>query len=753
MDWTGSTPIWAAGDPPPDWCFLRYAFDAAPGPIARATLAITASSTRPALQYVYRAHLNGTVLGVGPTRPIGGESRYDTYDLTGLLRAGQNTVGALLYTTADHRCQAMITIEYADGSRAGFGSGPDWQAIPGGEVYPAAGSIGTAVFAAPVEDLDARRYPHGFDSPGFTTTWPAAAARAPFRHLEASPVPPVRRYAEPPARVLVEEPGRLVLDFGRTWAGGALIRARAKAGDRIELRLGEVLDPRAGHRPEVRHELTTGNVYRDVWTLAEGDQELATWGLRVFRYLEVRTLDGDPDLTEVRAAAYRSPYDSEAAAFSSSDPDLDRVWRLSADTIEALNLNLYVDSWTRERLPYEADAYLQQRAHLCLDQAPALARYSVDFTLEHRTWPTEWPLFGLLAVHDLWWTTGDDGQVREHYHRLPDLLPLRWVDPGTGLVRKPSDGGKPGDMDRGGFDRDLVDWPPSERDGYLFGEVNTVINALAYRCFRAAADLARAVGEPTDAEHYAATADRLHAAIQRHLFDPERRAYADGLDPDGRQLDHHAIHAQVFPLWAGAVPADRVDGVVADLAGRGMACSVYAAAFLLEGLFEQAAGDVALPLITAPGNRSWRHMLDLGAGSTMEAWDVAFKPNLSHSHPWAASPAYLLPQGLFGLRPLEPGYRSFTFRPQPGTLDHAAVRLPVPAGTIAVQARRSGDRQEYRLQVPPGSTGRLSLPAGPASEVELDGATVRLRPDGRWLTCEVPLSPGEHLVRTTPYLR
>jgi alpha-L-rhamnosidase len=76
----------AAGDPSPDWCFLRYDFDAAPGPVTRATLAITASSTRPALQYVYRAHLNGTVLGVGPTRPLGDESRYETYDLTELLR-------------------------------------------------------------------------------------------------------------------------------------------------------------------------------------------------------------------------------------------------------------------------------------------------------------------------------------------------------------------------------------------------------------------------------------------------------------------------------------------------------------------------------------------------------------------------------------------------------------------------------------------------------------------------------------------
>ncbi len=743
-----STPIWAAGDPVPDWCFVRRTFELDDRPITRATLLITASSTIASLQYVYRAHLNFHVLGVGPTRPHRDETRYDSYDVTGLIRPGRNTIGALLYTTADHRFQAELRIEPVDGATITIGTGPDWLARSATDCYPAAGSIGTRVFAAPVEDLDARAYPHGFDSPGFTDAWPAAVARPRFDRLVASPLAPVERHVAAPAAILVDDAAGMVIDFGRAWAGGALLQAVGTAGDRIELRYGEVLETEPGNRPAVRYRLTTGNVYRDVWTLTDGPQQLATWGLRVFRYLELRYLDGTPDLTGIRAAALRYRFDADAATFSSSDPVLDRVWRLSADTIEALNVNLYVDSWTRERLPYEADAYLQQRSHLALDRDPALARYSVDFTLANRTWPTEWPLFGLLAVHDLWWTTGDLDQVREQYHRLPDLLPTRWLDPATGLVRKPSDGGVAGDRDRGGFDRDLVDWPPSERDGYRFGEVNTVINALSYRCYRAAAELARALGEQTDADRYDATADRLADAIEQFLFDPSAGHYADGLEADGSRIDHHAIHAQLYPLWADAVPAARVDGVIADLGRRGMACSVYSAAFLLEGLFEHGAGDLALPLITAPGRRSWRHMLDVGAGAAMEAWDIEFKPNLSHSHPWGASPAYLLPQGLFGLRPLEPGYRSFAIRPQPAGLDRARVRLPIPDGAISASYVRTGDRLDLLLDVPPDTTGQLSLPAGPGrpDEVELDGRMIRLRRSGRWLTADPPLLGGEHRV-------
>ncbi|SDT43970.1 family 78 glycoside hydrolase catalytic domain [Microlunatus soli] len=745
-----ATPIWCV-DASADWCFVRQTVVVDHGRMTRATLLITAASTEPSRQYVYRAHLNGQVVGVGPARPIGGETRVDRYDVTDLIVDGSNAIGALLYTTDDHRCAAELVIELVDGNLTRVGTGTDWQAISGAACYPPAASIGTACYPAPAEDLDARHYPHGFDTAEFEQEWPAAVARPAFDRPVGSPLAPVRREAFPVARELSADRERIVLDFGRSWAGGAIIRAVAQAGDRIELRFGEVLVDTDSPDPHVRFELTAGNVYRDTWTLTEGEQELATWGLRVFRYLEIRFLDGHPDLTDIRAAALIYDFDDDAAEFSSSDLVLDRVWDLCKHTVKALNLNLYVDSWTRERLPYEADAYLQQRAHLALDRDPALARYSVDFTIAHRTWPTEWPLFAVLAIHDLWYSTGDFDQLRPQYERLTELLPTRWIDPGTGLVRKPGSDGSTGDMDRGGFDRDLVDWPPSERDGYRFGAVNTVLNALSYRCFRAAAELADAVGDPGVADEYRAIAGRLSSAIDRLLFDSGYGSYVDGLDDSGRRLGHHAIHAAAYALWAGVVPEDRVGSVIGFLAGRGMACSVFGAPVLLEGLFDHGAGQVAIPMITAPGNRSWRHMLEVGAGAAMEAWDVEFKPNLTHSHPWGATPAFLLPQGILGVRPIEPGFRRFLVRPQLGALTQAAARIPVPTGSIEVDGRRTADGADYVITVPAGTRARFGLPAAEATDqtIDLDGRPVRTRLDSRWLELDNDLAAGRHTIRCT----
>ena len=96
------------------------------------------------------------------------------------------------------------------------------------------------------------------------------------------------------------------------------------------------------------------------------------------------------------------------------------------------------------------------------------------------------------------------------------------------------------------------------------------------------------------------------------------------------------------------MPAEHAAGVSAWLASRGMACSVYAAQYLLEGLFEHGDGAQALALVTAATDRSWRHMVESGTTITWEAWDQKYKPNQDWNHAWGAAPANLLPRFVLG---------------------------------------------------------------------------------------------------------
>jgi alpha-L-rhamnosidase len=112
----------------------------------------------------------------------------------------------------------------------------------------------------------------------------------------------------------------------------------------------------------------------------------------------------------------------------------------------------------------------------------------------------------------------------------------------------------------------------------------------------------------------------------------------------------------------------------------------------------------------APGDRSWRHMLDVGATMTMEAWDAKYKPNLTFSHAWGAAPANLIPRGLFGLRPLEPGYGKIALAPQSGGLAWAKLTVPTIRGPIklAFDTHRGGFT--FDVELPGNMTADVTLP-------------------------------------------
>ena len=128
----------------------------------------------------------------------------------------------------------------------------------------------------------------------------------------------------------------------------------------------------------------------------------------------------------------------------------------------------------------------------------------------------------------------------------------------------------------------------------------------------------------------------------------------------------------------------------------------------------------------------------------MEAWDPSIKSNTTYSHPWGASPVWLISSGLMGLRPLKPGYREFVAALQPGGLGRAELTIPVPTGDIHLSYKFKGsadDRPGYvllpgidlELVVPQGCRGYLVIPpvlgVGPGSQVEalLDGSPIMLK--------------------------
>jgi hypothetical protein len=154
-----------------------------------------------------------------------------------------------------------------------------------------------------------------------------------------------------------------------------------------------------------------------------------------------------------------------------------------------------------------------------------------------------------------------------------------------------------------------------------------------------------------------------------------------------------------------------------------MHCSVYAAQYLLEGLFQNGGEKKALALITAATDRSWRHMVDSGTTITWEAWDLKYKPNQDWNHAWGAAPANLLPRYVLGAEPLEPGWKPAKISPRIGNLSFAKGKVPSPKGPISIHWKNEG-AFTLQLVLPDGMEAKVDLPMV-GKQVLLNGKPVK----------------------------
>jgi alpha-L-rhamnosidase len=721
-------PVWSRTPPrgtSSGWSFMRGQLAIRNEPVLAATVYATAGTTEATRQYVFRLSVNGTVIGVGPPRPPnpGTESVYSGWDVTSLLRAGTDSFGALAYSPAHPFFQLELVVQYKDGSRQVWCTGPNWKALDGGGAYPAAGSVSPQYYSAPVEDLDAEKYPVGFDRPGYPTPaaagWSPAILKSPLTTLIPDTAANVELRAHQPAKITRLGPGRYLLDFGTTQVGGLRLTLDGTAGEQVRILSGEVLSS-----PDtVQYKLSAGDVYDDTWTLRAGQQTLQYWGFRVFRYVEVTGVPQPLTAANTAALALVYPDQPGQSAVTTSSAALDTVWQFSKATVESLNLGLYLDSPTRERSgAYEGDDYIHQLSQAAVDGDSALAQYSqlfvdTEMTLQETTPIIEFEELAPVAALAQYQQTGDPAVLTQLYGLLKQLLPGKYLG-SDGLITMPVNPLRTMPVHPvAGEPLQQVDWPASERDGFVFTRENTVVNAFGYASYAAMAEIAGVVGDQARASADATIAARIRSTMQDKLYDPVTGAFRDGVG-----TTHEAIQSSAYAVALGVASPGQARTAAADIARQGMACSVYCAAYLLEALYDGGQPQAALQLLTADDSTSWLHMIALGAGSTMEVWTPALKPNLTYSHPWAASPAYIVPGYLFGVSALTPGWRTVLIHPQPGSLTSGSVQVPTPRGAVSVAFTSGGGRFRATVDVPASATAEVVLPGVKASQrVWLDG--------------------------------
>ncbi|MBK7878355.1 MAG: family 78 glycoside hydrolase catalytic domain [Planctomycetes bacterium] len=359
--------------------------------VKRATAYVTALG-------LYELHVNGSVVGDRVLAPewtrYDGHVQYQAYDVTSLVRKGNNAAGLVLgdgwYAGRIGLADTLpgfprrglygdkplallqVEIELVNGDRSRFTTGPAWKSTLEGPIRSSDLLDG--------ETYDARRALAGWDQPGFDdAAWvPVEAVGQPDDGIYWQPSEPMRVVEELPARSITEPAkGTYVVDFGRVVTGRCRITCSGAAGETVVLRHGEMLDAEGRlYTANLR-----GAAQTDRYTLRGGGRE--TWEPRFtlhgFRYVELTGLAAKPELANFVARVVRTSA-RETASFACSEPVLDALWRNARTSLAGNLTGIATDCPQRdERLGWMGDlgAFAQTGIYQ-MDLAAFLGKWAWD---------------------------------------------------------------------------------------------------------------------------------------------------------------------------------------------------------------------------------------------------------------------------------------------------------------------------------------------------------------------------------------
>ncbi|MDR1154970.1 MAG: family 78 glycoside hydrolase catalytic domain [Bacteroidales bacterium] len=560
------------------------------------------------------------------------------------------------------------------------------------------------------------------------------------------------------------------IDFGKAAFGRLRITLTSPKNDTVTVRMGEhVKDGRIDRkpggtiryasyklpvmagtytysvkiRPDVRNTSATANESGVKAILMPDD----TGEVMPFRYCEIEGYYGNIRKSDVVRQSVYYPFNETASRFLSSDTVLNRVWELCKYSVKAVSFaGIYVDG-DRERIPYEADALINQLCHYSVDREFAIARRSCEYFFEYATWPAEWIMQSVLMSWYDYLYTGNPASIERFYEDLKAKT-LSALTETNGLISTRTGKLTPELMKSihfaGKAIRDIVDWPqsgvlgigkesPGEADGFVFTDYNTVVNAYHYEALKLISRIAEALGKTADRDAYLKQSGYVKQQFNKLLLDRKKGYYNDGIG-----TEHSALHSTMFPLAFGMAPAGNSKTATDYMRSRGMACSVYGSQFLMDAVYNANDAAYGLQLLSSTAERSWYNMIRAGSTISLEAWDNKYKPNQDWNHAWGAAPANVIPRRLMGVEPLEPGFRKIRIKPQPATLAHAELVMPTIRGDVKVSFRNTpGTKFEMEIEIPANTVAEVWLPLldrkqrltmdGAAQKGIVDGSFVKLQ--------------------------
>lgn len=459
--------------------------------------------------------------------------------------------------------------------------------------------------------------------------------------------------------------------------------------------------------------------WSDIWEPSGRDDVFEPLHWRAFRYVGLRIKVGKQPLRlralKQRFTAY--PY-RVRADFRSSDPALDRIWRVGLHTMRMCSHETFEDCPHYEQMQYAGDTMITSQLALFTTGDGRLSRqalYHFDWSrltdgLTQSRYPSRlvqvipaWSIHWITCIRDYFLCTGDHATVA-------DLLPgvrsvLDWYRRHAGPDGLPA---------RLPF-WNITDWCPWWPRGVVPGadtgatciHAAQFINALAETAW-----MVRRLGRAQEADALEREATALRRTAHAAFWSESEGLYFDR--PGGPEVSQYgnawAIVAGLARQREQAILMRRFPQDEKLAPGSFFWWHTGFAALAKCGRLDD------LPKYLGP----WHESVNSGLSTFVE--ENSYWRSLCHA--WSAHPVLAFQQRILGVRPVEPGFARIVVEPHRCGLSHARGSVCTPHGLAKVAWQVSNGRFFLEASIPGKIPTQVTLPDGTSHEFV--GGRIRL---------------------------
>ena len=412
-----------------------------------------------------------------------------------------------------------------------------------------------------------------------------------------------------------------------------------------------------------------------------------TLGSKAFRYVYIEK-DEDSSYDEVLMDYEYAPYDPKrSGSFRCSDEELNKIWEVSAYTLDLTTREFFMDGIKRDRWTWSGDAIQSYLMNYYLRFDTECVKRTIrqlrgkDPVTAHVNTIMDYTFYWFKSILDYYQYSGDVDFVREMWPRMVTLM--NYVE-----GRLNDNGMAEGQPDDWIF-VDWVDFPMHKRGTLCFEQI------LLMKAMETMALCAKLLG--INKSTYRVKAEELRNKIKQTFWSYEQKAYYHAIE-DGQMNRQITKFPNMFAILYGlAYEEERREIMKSVMLNPDIPAitTPYMRFYELEALCTMGHHKEVLQEIKS----YWGGMLREGATTFWEKY-VPSEKGTEHlamygrpygkslCHAWGASPLYLLGKYFLGVRPTKPGYEEYEIRPSLGGLEWISGDVPTPFGPIHIEMNR-----------------------------------------------------------------